>query len=49
MGVENNSFWSEIGSGFVEPSGTPPPSPGARYADYTTVKTPSGEIPHSYK
>ena len=48
-GVENNSFWSEIGSGFGEPSGTLPPSPGARYADYITVKTPSGGILHSYR
>ena len=36
MGVENDIFWSEIGSGFEEPGGTPPlriprstpPSPG---------------------
>ena len=25
MGVENNIFRSEIGSGFAEPGGTPPP------------------------
>ena len=25
MGVENYIFWSEIESGFEEPSGTPPP------------------------
>ena len=24
MGVKNDSFWSEIGSGFAEPGGTPP-------------------------
>ena len=24
MGVENDIFWSEIGSGFEEPDGTPP-------------------------
>ena len=24
-GVENDIFWSEIGSGFKEPGGTPPP------------------------
>ena len=24
MGVENDIFWSEIGSGFGEPSKTPP-------------------------
>ena len=24
-GVENDIFWSEIGSGFGEPGGTPPP------------------------
>ena len=24
-GVENDMFWSEIGSGFGEPGGTPPP------------------------
>ena len=24
-GLENDSFWSEIGSGFGEPGGTPPP------------------------
>ena len=24
-GVENYIFWSEIGSGFEEPGGTPPP------------------------
>jgi len=25
MGVENDIFWSEIGSGFGEPGGTPAP------------------------
>ena len=25
MGVKNEIFWSEIGSGFWEPCGTPPP------------------------
>ena len=25
MGVENHFFWSEKGSGFGEPGGTPPP------------------------
>ena len=25
MGVENGIFWSELGSGFGEPGGTPPP------------------------
>ena len=25
MGVENDMFWSEIGSGFGEPGGTPSP------------------------
>jgi len=25
MGVGNGSFWSEIGSGFGDVSGTPPP------------------------
>ena len=25
MDVENDIFWSEIGSGFGEPGGTPPP------------------------
>ena len=25
MGVKNDIFWSEIGSGFGEPGGTPPP------------------------
>ena len=25
MGVENDIFWSEIGSGFGEPGGTTPP------------------------
>ena len=25
MGVKNDIFWSEIGSGFWEPCGTPPP------------------------
>ena len=25
MGVENDIFWSEIGSGFGEPGGTSPP------------------------
>ena len=40
MGVENAIFWSEIGSGFGEPGGTPlprvprntPPSPSATRA-----------------
>ena len=25
-GLENSVFWSEIGSGFGEPGGTPPPN-----------------------
>ena len=25
MGVKNDILWSEIGSGFGEPGGTPPP------------------------
>ena len=25
MGVKNDIFWSEIGSGYREPGGTPPP------------------------
>ena len=25
MGANNDIFWSEIGSGFGEPDGTPPP------------------------
>ena len=25
MGVENDIFWSEVGSGFGEPGSTPPP------------------------
>ena len=25
MGVKNGIFWSEIGSGYGEPGGTPPP------------------------
>ena len=45
MGVENGIFWSEIGSGFGEPGGTPlpriprctPPPPGTR------ISTPNPE------
>ena len=43
--VENDIFWSEIGSGFEEPGGTPQlrrlvPTPGlftAHFTDFTTA------------
>lgn len=41
-GVENDIFWSEMGSGFVEPGGTPPPrihrsNPRESFIKYTLV------------
>jgi len=33
-GVENEIFWSEIGSGFGEPGGTPPTENSQEYPGY---------------
>ena len=49
-GVENDIFWSEIGSGFEEPGGTPQerilrrlvPTPGLFTAHFTEISLATG-------
>ena len=50
-GVENDIFWSEIGSGFEEPGGTPQPriprrlvpTPGQLTAHFTEISLATGQ------
>ena len=40
MGVKNDIFWSEIGSGFEEPGRTPPPGISRSTPEYSCEDIP---------